>query len=770
MEERLYKTIKITISCEDDMRKTSKSNKQTRKRNTKQEFHFSDYKEIWLFLVLAICVFIFCSNLGMCGIIGKVISGFFFGIFGWTQYLIPFYVLVVVVLGLYASERPNTKRIIIWLGIAMIAVSFSFQIVGQTNLVGIKEMYNVGKNEKTGGGIIFGGLLKYIYMYIGEVGSIIITALLFVIAFIQVTGISLINLFKNFFTVITIREDYDDYEEYDADEMYEEEIYEVEKYEDNYDDYEENEGDDYEIKQNKKRTKKAEQRQPKAVERKQTTIRETKRRDTNKERVSVNYSTGSYVAPPVSLLQKDTSVKKQDTELIEENSSIIQETFARFGIPVEVVSYVQGPTVTRYELQVDSGVKLDKLDGYSRNLMAGLAARSIRIIAPIPGKNTVGIEVPNNVVETVYLSGLIESKEFGMAKSSLSVVIGEDIEGRTIIGDIEKMPHMLVAGCSGSGKSVCLNAILMSILFRSSPEDVRLVIIDPKRVEFTQFFDIPHLLIPVVTDMKKASGVLEWLVNEMENRYMEFEKCIVVNDIYSYNEYIVENKITDENGIPKRRMPQILVIIDEFTDLIMTEKTDIGNYVMRLGQKARAAGIHVILATQRPSKKVIPGEIQSNIPARIALKTTSNTDSRIILDCAGAEELLGNGDLLYDDGTSELIRIQGPFVSKREVKAITDFIKANNSPVAYRQDVENQITRIASGAGESVEGDRDALFEEAAEYVSGLESISIGGLQRRFRIGFNRAARLMDQLYEEGIVGPDNGTKPREVIVDERKD
>lgn len=735
----------------------SSSRKRSKKKKKEQQFNFLDYKEIWLFLIIALSVFLFCSNLGMCGMAGKAISDFLFGIFGWPEYIIPFYILTISVLGLYANEHPNTKRIIIWLGVVMIAVSFAFQISGQTDFVGFKQMFDEGKNQKIGGGVIFGGLLKYINKYIGEAGSIIITVLLFIIAFIQITGVSLINLFKSFFSVFIIRDDYETYNEYE-----ESASYEI-------------------VGQNSRRRTKSEEsllvgnqendetakkgKEPKDKKRK-TVSRDKKGEKVLKERVAINYSTYNYVAPPISLLHKETSSKRQDMGLIEENSMVIQSTLSQFGIPVEVINYVQGATVTLYELQVDTSIKLDRIENLSKNIMAALAARSIRIIAPIPGKSTVGIEVPNSEIDTVYLSGLLESKEFNSAKSALSVVIGEDVEGRTIVGDIEKMPHMLVAGCSGSGKSVCLNVILMSILFRSSPEDVKLVIIDPKRVEFTPFFDIPHLLIPVVTDMKRASGVLEWLVNEMEERYEEFEKCLV-NDIYSYNEYISDDKARDKSDAPKEKMPQILVVIDEFTDLIMMEKTDVANYVMRLGQKARAAGIHVILATQRPSKKVIPGEIQSNIPAKIALKTTSNTDSRIILDCNGAEKLLGNGDLLYNDGTSELVRVQGPFVSKKEVKAITDYIKLNNDPVVYQQSIEKQISRISSGGGDSNDGGKDELFEEAARYVVSLDSVSIGGLQRRFRIGFNRAARLVDQLCDAGIVGSENGTKPREVLVSE---
>lgn len=735
------------------------SNKR-KKNNKTTRFNPSEYKEIWLFLTIGMSVFLFCSNLGMCGVVGNYVSGLLFGLFGCTEYIVPLYLLIAIVMGLYAWERQNTKRIILWLGISLIAVSFSFQIAGQTDFVGVKQMFVSGMQEKTGGGLLFGGILKYIYKYIGEVGSVIITTLIYVIAFIQITGFSFIKLFKGFFTITIIR-DYDNYEEYDD---YNEDSY----------DYEENiysiEGE-AEKKTPDNSINKKSYRNRKNISSPNTNnsknVADNVSKRINKRRPAfVNYSRGNYVAPPINLLEAKEAETLQDNKQIEESIRIIEETLLNFDIPAKVVNCIQGATVTLYELQVDPKIKLKKVADVSDNLMAGLSARSIRILTPIPGKSTVGIEVPNATKEMVYLRQLLESREFGSGKSSLSVIIGEDIEGRTIIGDIEKMPHMLIAGCSGSGKSVCLNVILMSILYRSSPDDVRLVIIDPKRVEFTPFFDIPHLLIPVVTDMKKASGTLEWLVNEMESRYLEFEKCLV-NDIYSYNDYINENKIMDEEGNLKNKLPQILVVIDEFTDLIMTEKTDIAGYVMRLGQKARAAGIHVILATQRPSAKVMPGEIKSNIPTRIALKTASNADSRVILDTIGAEKLLGNGDMLYDDGMSELIRVQGPFVSKNEVKAVTDYIKVNNDPVIYRREVENEISMMTSGGAEANDGERDELFEVVAKYVVTLESISIGGLQRKYRIGFNRAARLIDQLYEARIVGPDNGTKPRDVLISE---
>ena len=458
---------------------------------------------------------------------------------------------------------------------------------------------------------------------------------------------------------------------------------------------------------------------------------------------------------------------RRDNKLLEENSEKIKNTLANFGIPVEVVDCYQGATVTQYELYVDPNVKLDKLQSLTSNLMSSLAAKSVRTIAPIPGKSTVGIEVPNEKVETVYLRGLLETEEFNNNMSTLTVAIGEDVEGNAVIGDIASMPHLLIAGTTGSGKSVCLNSLLVSILFRQSPEDIRMVIIDPKMVEFTAFIDLPHLLIPVVTDMKRATPTLEWLVSIMDDRYKIFQK-LGVDNINTYNDLISNRDIKTDEGDSYEKMPRILVVLDEFADLVMMAKTDVKFYVMRLGQKARAAGIHLILATQRPSAKMIDSDIKANIPGTIALKTASAINSRVIIESSGAEKLLGNGDMLYDDSVSGLIRAQGAFVSKNELLAVTNYIKQNNPPVVYEHDIEKMIDNNSKSndSGMGTDG-MDDLFEDVARYVVTLEKISVGGLQRKYRIGFNRAARLMEQLCDSGIVGPENGTKPREVIVSE---
>ena len=597
------------------------------------------------------------------------------------------------------------------------------------------------------------------YYAIGYVGSLIVIISMYIIAFILITGFSFIKALKGFWEVFSIDypRNYYDYEENYEDDFYEEnqEIIKLEKGE-------------KETKQKAKIEKSVDRSSPTSQRTSQRNRSEhTSNRKQKIKKVHVEHSNGNYVAPPITLLHENISHERCDNGLLEANSEKIKNTLANFGIPVEVVDCYQGATVTQYELYVDPNVKLDKIQSLTSNIMSSLAAKSVRIIAPIPGKSTVGIEVPNEKIETVYLRGLLETEEFNNSKSCLTVAIGEDVEGNAVIGDIASMPHLLIAGTTGSGKSVCLNSLLVSILFRQSPEDVRMVIIDPKMVEFTAFIDLPHLLIPVVTDMKKATPTLEWLVSLMDERYMLFQK-LRVDNIKSYNELIGDKNIRDDDGNSFVKMPRILVVLDEFADLVMMAKTDIKFYVMRLGQKARAAGIHLILATQRPSAKMIDSDIKANIPGTIALKTASAVNSRVIIETGGAEKLLGNGDMLYDDSVSGLIRAQGAFVSKKELVEVTNYIKQNNPPVIYEQEVENIINNISNSSDTAMGNEcRDELFEEAARYVVTLEKISVGSLQRKYRIGFNRAARLVEQLSDAGIVGTENGTKPREVITSE---
>ena len=400
-------------------------------------------------------------------------------------------------------------------------------------------------------------------------------------------------------------------------------------------------------------------------------------------------------------------------------------------------------------------------------MILSLAASDIRIEAPIPGKAAIGIEVPNKNNVAVMLGDLLSSPEFENSKSKLTFAVGKDIGGKVVVSDIAKMPHLLIAGATGSGKSVCLNTLIMSILYKARPDEVKLIMIDPKVVELSVYNGIPHLMIPVVTDPKKASGALNWAVMEMTNRYKAFADY-GVRDLKGFNEKMESIKGTPEyNEELHKKMPQILIAVDELADLMMVAAREVEDSICRLAQLARAAGIHLIIATQRPSVDVITGLIKANMPSRLALAVSSGTDSRTILDSTGAEKLLGNGDMLfYPQGYQKPVRIQGAYISDAEVSAIAGFLKDKNKLHSYSKDVEEQINSASTQGGMSQGGgDKDDLFIEAAQLIIDSDKASIGMLQRKLRIGFNRAARIIDLLEERGIIGPQNGSKPREVLV-----
>ena len=422
-----------------------------------------------------------------------------------------------------------------------------------------------------------------------------------------------------------------------------------------------------------------------------------------------------------------------------------------------------GPTVTRYELQPEMGVKVSKIVGLADDIKLNLATPDIRIEAPIPGKAAVGIEVPNKENSTVMLRDLLQSEEFQKAKSKLSFAVGKDIAGKTVVTDIAKMPHLLIAGATGSGKSVCINTLIISILYKAKPEEVKLIMIDPKVVELSVYNGIPHLFIPVVTDPKKAAGALNWAVQEMTNRYNTFAEYGVRNlDEYNRKAEQIKEAGAEEEPV---KMPQIVIIVDELADLMMVAPGEVEDAICRLAQLARAAGIHLIIATQRPSVNVITGLIKANMPSRIAFSVSSGVDSRTILDMNGAEKLLGKGDMLfYPQGYQKPTRLQGAFVSDDEVSAVVEFLADKNPGVQYNQQIEQQVNSPVTAAGMSGD-DRDVHFEEAGKFIIEKEKASIGMLQRMFKIGFNRAARIMDQLCDAGVVGPEEGTKPRKVLM-----
>ena len=478
-----------------------------------------------------------------------------------------------------------------------------------------------------------------------------------------------------------------------------------------------------------------------------------------------------YVFPPADLLTKAANKAGDSRQHLQETAMKLQQTLKNFGVNVTITNISCGPAVTRYELQPEMGVKVSKIVNLADDIKLNLAAADIRIEAPIPGKAAIGIEVPNKENVMVSFRELVESEEFKKHPSKISFGVGKDIGGKVTVADIAKMPHLLIAGATGSGKSVCINTIIMSILYKANPKEVKLIMIDPKVVELSVYNGIPHLMTPVVSDPKKAAGALHWAVDEMTDRYQKFANASV-RDLKGYNAKI-ESLPTIEGDPKPEKLPQIVIIVDELADLMMVSPGEVEESICRLAQLARACGIHLIIATQRPSVNVITGLIKANMPSRIAFAVTSGVDSRTILDMNGAEKLLGKGDMLFSpQGIPKPVRVQGAFVSDEEVSAVVGFIKEQNGQVTYSAEMEEKLsnmesanTTVAIDSGADAGDGRDVYFADAARLLMEKEKGSIGMLQRYFKIGFNRAARIMDQLEEAGIVGPEEGTKPRRVLM-----
>jgi len=471
-----------------------------------------------------------------------------------------------------------------------------------------------------------------------------------------------------------------------------------------------------------------------------------------------------YVFPPLSLLKRSHSQEEEKRSEIEKNAQTLKETLKSFGITVSISNVSVGPSVTRYELQPEQGVKLAKIVSLSNDIKMRLAAADIRIEAPIPGKSAVGIEVPNKNSQVVYLGDILSSPAFLENRMKLAFGVGKDIGGKVVVTDIAKMPHLLVAGATGAGKSVSINTLIMSILYRYSPEEVRMIMVDPKVVELQVYNGIPHLLIPVVTDPKKAAAALNWAVAEMTSRYKKFA-AYGVRDLSGYNEKIrgLSEEEREKDGLSV--LPQILIIIDELADLMMVSASEVEDAIVRLTQLARACGMHLIIATQRPSVNVITGLIKANVPSRIAFSVSSGVDSRTIIDMNGAEKLLGKGDMLFfPQNLPKPIRVQGAFVSDEEVAKVTEFLKSQGE-AEYNHSISKSLEKEATEETGGSQSDRDELFAEAGSLVIETDKASIGFLQRKFRIGFNRAARIMDQLAAEHVVGEEEGTKARKVLM-----
>jgi S-DNA-T family DNA segregation ATPase FtsK/SpoIIIE len=517
---------------------------------------------------------------------------------------------------------------------------------------------------------------------------------------------------------------------------------------------------------------------------------------TEKAVASIPERRGDYVFPPLNLLAEAPDGSNATPEDHAGTMQSLVRTLDEFGVKVIPGEIHTGPVITRYEVTPAPGVRVEKIVNLDKNIALGLKAMSVRILAPVPGKGTVGIEVPNKQSQAVCMRDIVESKAWAEADAEIPVVLGKDVTGKPMVTDLTKMPHVLIAGSTGSGKTVCINAIIASLLYHSGPEDLRFIMVDPKVVEMQMYNALPHMLIPVVTEPKKVPGALKWLIAEMEHRYQVFAKTNVRN-IAGFNAKIAKDKEEqakaeamdadmspeeraalqqmevprddDAFEVPRKKLPYIVCVIDELADLMMVAPADIETCIARIAQLARAAGIHLILATQRPSVNVITGVIKANLPSRISFKVASKIDSRTILDGGGAEALIGKGDMLFiPPGTSNLVRAQGAFVSDDEINAIVEFLKEKNDPPQFAEDVQKQI----DAGGEDGDGDDggptdgDELLPDALDVLRSTKRASTSMLQRRLRIGYNRAARLMEELEERGIVGPENGSSPREIMVD----
>lgn len=780
--------------------------------------------EIFLWIVLAASVVLLISNFGVGGSVGNAISSFFFGLVGLVCYPLPIFLFLGVAFVIANKRNPRAYRKMAGFVLLFLAVCLFLQLVteGAVYERDFMAYYRVSAEYKTGGGLLGGALSRLLVQAFGTVGTYVITVIAMVISFVLITQKSMFDMIKKFSRKIYRRaaerkvqrqEELKARQEEQAEKEQQQERRKKrkERTEDFLKETEVNEPEQ-EIKRKKEpkaSRKKAKEQEvsgdilldepfvpenafpihraeelvqdleeivPPAEEEKETSKKNPRSSKAEIEQgiheVSEEIALKeaevkkAYEFPPMELLKKGKQTGGDSDAHLRETAGKLQETLHNFGVNVSITNVSCGPTVTRYELQPEQGVKVSKIVGLTDDIKLNLAATDIRIEAPIPGKAAVGIEVPNENNSTVMLRDLLQSEAFSSCKSKLAFAAGKDISGKPVITDIAKMPHLLIAGATGSGKSVCINTIIISLLYKASPDDVKLIMIDPKVVELSVYNGIPHLFIPVVTDPKKAAGALNWAVAEMTDRYNKFAQYNV-RDLKGYNAKVESiSNIEDENK-PKK-LPQIVIIVDELADLMMVAPGEVEDSICRLAQLARAAGIHLIIATQRPSVNVITGLIKANMPSRIAFSVSSGVDSRTILDMNGAEKLLGKGDMLfYPQGYQKPARVQGAFVSDQEVGAVVDFLSKQNPTAEYDKEIQEKIEAVkeTTAAGADTANDRDVYFADAGKFIIEKDKASIGMLQRVFKIGFNRAARIMDQLYEAGVVGDEEGTKPRKVLM-----
>lgn len=782
--------------------------------------------EILLLLVLAVSLLLLISNFDLGGTVGNRVSGFFFGLFGVVSYAFPLVLFFATAFAIANKKNPLIGRKMFGLVLAYWALEGFFQLlmVGYTKGDTLKGYFTFCSVHKNGGGLVGGLLVKLLCMAFGVIGAYILLVIAFVIALIIITQRPILAPIRK-----TGKKVYEDAKVNHQRKVEERRTiaFDQLKVGEDRKAKDQKEAETEKASGRKKKTapekplfesvegmdqirmaqtdqapilpdlhimrelhepdgageQAVKERAPEESSAEEKSAEPSARQHKNPRSSRKEIAEGiqsiqseitdkepaqkmEYVFPPVDLLESGSRGALGDSDAhLRETAAKLQNTLHNFGVNVTITDVSCGPTVTRYELQPEQGVKVSRIVSLTDDIKLNLAAADIRIEAPIPGKAAVGIEVPNKTNSPVKLRDLLESEEFKKFPSKLAFAVGKDIAGKTVVADIAKMPHLLIAGATGSGKSVCINTLIMSILYKAKPEEVKLIMIDPKVVELSVYNGIPHLFIPVVTDPKKAAGALNWAVAEMTDRYNKFAESNV-RDLKGYNAKVAELEDIEDENKPKK-LPQIVIIVDELADLMMVAPGEVEDAICRLAQLARAAGIHLIIATQRPSVNVITGLIKANMPSRIAFSVSSGVDSRTILDSIGAEKLLGKGDMLYyPQGYQKPARLQGSFVSDEEVADVVAFLTSQKGEAAYDTDIENMInTHSTAAVSQGGADEKDAYFVDAGKFIIEKDKASIGMLQRMFKIGFNRAARIMDQLSEAGVVGPEEGTKPRKVLM-----
>lgn len=801
-----------------------RNKKQTKKKQDSQSF-LKD--EIIILSALAAGILLLISNFGIGGFVGDAVSSVLFGLFGTIAYIIP--ILLFTGIAFVISNKGNSIayiKTVAGVGFTwMVCTLFQLIMNEYTAGTGLFSYYKISSMHKDGGGLFGGIVVSVLCPAIGVIGTYVVAVILCIICLVIITEKSFIRSVKKGSEKAYSSAKQDAKKRKERAELRREkraqereqkaaekerrrkdntvsgvsfdttlvkkspEMREITPPEEVPDLFAEEipsyDGREAEVSKNTipdditiNRAQPIMEEEvpiPEPVPEKRKTKESKKQVETATANVEqeIKRSEGKqpkeYVFPPLSLLKHGKKSGGDSDTHLRQTAMKLQQTLQNFNVNVTVTNVSCGPSVTRYELQPEQGVKVSKIVGLADDIKLNLAAADIRIEAPIPGKAAVGIEVPNKENTAVMLRDLLETDEFQKHESKIAFAAGRDIAGKVVVADIMKMPHVLIAGATGSGKSVCINTLIMSILYKADPKDVKLIMIDPKVVELSVYNGIPHLMIPVVTDPKKAAGALNWAVAEMMKRYDLFAQYNV-RDLKGYNAKVETIEAIEEEGKPEK-LPQIVIIVDELADLMMVAPGEVEESICRLAQLARAAGIHLVLATQRPSVNVITGLIKANMPSRIAFSVSSGVDSRTIIDMNGAEKLLGKGDMLfYPAGYQKPARVQGAFVSDKEVQAVVDFLVKNSESVQYNEEITNHVnsTSVAAGgaaSGNSGADDRDAYFVDAGKFIIEKDKASIGMLQRVFKIGFNRAARIMDQLAEAGVVGEEEGTKPRKVLM-----